>query len=118
MRILSFFGLVMGAIAIFLALYLHFEIAPNAEYAESVALEEKSADYVNSSEGLDDQLLDGVYATALRTLFGLLALIFGGIAFLVSIFPAIKRNKFAIVGGVLGLVAFFIGAAYGTHMFS
>ena len=115
MRILSFIGLIMGVIAIFLALYLHFEIAPNAE---SVALEEKSADYVNSSEGLENQLLDGVYAAAQRTLYGLLALIFGGLAFLVSIFPAIKRNKFAIVGGVLGLVAFFIGAAYGTHMFS
>lgn len=115
MRILSFIGLIMGVIAIFLALYLHFEIAPNAE---SVALEEKSADYVNSSKELDDQLLDEVYAAAQRTLFGLLALIFGGIAFLVSIFPALKRNKFAIIGASLGLISFFIGAAYGTHMFS
>ncbi|MDC1266541.1 hypothetical protein N8Z75_01045 [Crocinitomicaceae bacterium] len=53
-----------------------------------------------------------------RTFFGQLSLLLGGMAFLVSIFPAIKKNKFAIIGASLGLISFFIGAAYGTHMFS
>ena len=106
MRILSFIGLGLGAIAIFLALYLHFEIAPLAEYAESIEIQQDA-----------DKMLYDLYS-AQRTFFGQLALLSGGLAFLVSIFPALKRNKFAIIGASLGLISFFIGAAYGTHMFS
>lgn len=106
MRILSFIGLGVGAIAISLALYLQFEIAPNAEYAESIDIQQDA-----------DQMLYDLYVGQ-QTSFGQLALLFGGLAFLVSIFPAIKRNKFAIIGASLGLISFFIGAAYGTHMFS
>ena len=117
MKILSYIGMGLGVVAISLALYLHFEIAPNAEYAESVQAEEKTLDYNNSSEERGDQILLNLYIDQ-RTEFGQYTLLLGGLAFLVSIFPAVKRNKFAIVGASLGLVSFFIGATYGTHMFS
>ncbi|MDC1244377.1 hypothetical protein N8Z79_02845 [Crocinitomicaceae bacterium] len=117
MRILSFIGLGLGGIAIFLALYLHFEIAPLAEYAEELDVKVKPADYLGSPEEKGDLLLFQLYVGQ-RTFFGQLSLLLGGMAFLVSIFPAIKRNKFAIIGASLGLISFFIGAAYGTHMFS
>ena len=42
----------------------------------------------------------------------------GGIAVLLSLYPAIKKSKMGLIGMSLGIISFFIGAAYGTHMFS
>ena len=42
----------------------------------------------------------------------------GGIAILLSLYPAIKKSKMGLIGITLGVISFFIGAAYGTHMFS
>jgi hypothetical protein len=42
----------------------------------------------------------------------------GLLAFIVSIIPAIKKEKIAWIGVGLSLVGFLIGAGYGTHMFS
>jgi hypothetical protein len=114
MRILSFIGLGMGILAAGLAIYLHFIVVPDAESKE-IAIEIHDAvmddDDVSVYRALDEQRHRKIE-------YGEYTLLLGALAFLVSLFPAIKRNKFAILGGVLGLAAFFIGAAYGTHMFS
>ena len=115
MRILSFVGLGIGVLAAGLAIYLHFVVVPDVEKQElaweiqSVMMNDE--DDVTVFRAMDEQRRRKIE-------YGQYTLLLGALAFLVSVFPAIKRNKFAIVGGVLGLVAFFIGAAYGTHMFS
>jgi hypothetical protein len=54
----------------------------------------------------------------LKTDLGIGVMFAGILGFLLSIFPAIKKQKIAWIGVLTGLVAFVIGAAFGTHMFS
>ncbi|MDG2152597.1 MAG: hypothetical protein P8K10_01530 [Crocinitomicaceae bacterium] len=117
MRILSFIGLGLGAIAIFLALYLHFEIAPQADGADA-AIQRKMNSNTIRNEVYYAEIRSLNEVRSQKTDYGQYTLLLGGLSFLVSIFPAVKRNKFAIIGASLGLISFFIGAAYGTHMFS
>ena len=68
-------------------------------------------------------LLMGLYlefsvAPIARGEMGEYTLLIGGVAFLASIVPAIKKQNMAWLGVVFGLFALTIGAAYGTHMFS
>jgi len=42
----------------------------------------------------------------------------GGIAVLLSLYPAIKKSKMGLIGITLGIISFLIGAANVTHMFS
>ena len=79
MKILSFIGLGLGCIGIALAIYLHFEIVPNAEYAEAMPIDQYA-----------DQMVFDLYVGQ-RTEYGQYALLIGGLAFLCSIFPAVKR---------------------------
>ena len=114
MRILSFIGLGMGILAAGLAIYLHFVVVPEANAAETT-IEMHDAIWddgdISVFRAIDEQ-------RGLKIEYGEYTLLSGARAFLVSLFPAIKRNKFAIIGASLGLISFFIGAAYGTHMFS
>lgn len=104
----------MGILAAGLAIYLHFIVVPDADKQE-LAIEMHDVmmddDDVSVYRALDEQRHRKIE-------YGEYTLLSGALAFLVSLFPAIKRNKFAIIGASLGLISFFIGAAYGTHMFS
>ena len=116
MKILSYAGLGLGVLAAGLAIYLHFVIVPDVESKE-LALEIQSA--MMNDEDDNIKVLRAKLEEGRRKIeYGEYTLLLGALAFLVSVYPAIKRNKFALIGGVLGLAAFFIGAAYGTHMFS
>ena len=115
MKILSYAGLGLGVLAAGLAIYLHFVVVPDVESKE-LAIEIQSVmmndeDDVSVYRAMNEQRRRKIE-------YGEYTLLLGVLAFLVSVYPAIKRNKFALIGGVLGLAAFFIGAAYGTHMFS
>jgi len=50
--------------------------------------------------------------------FGAVVMLVGLLAFLLSIIPAIKKQNIAWSGVGLGAIKFFLGATYGTHMFS
>ena len=117
MKILSYAGFGMALIAGVMALYLHFVIVPEANGADA-AIERK----INSNTTRND-----VYYAEFRSLneirsqkieYGEYTLLLGGLAFLLSIYPAVKKNKYAMAGAAIGFVTLFIGAAYGTHMFS
>tara|TARA_B100001939_G_scaffold147067_1_gene127436 strand:- start:85 stop:423 length:339 start_codon:yes stop_codon:yes gene_type:complete len=112
MKVLSFVGLGLGVLAAGLAIYLHFVVVPDVESKElSIEILSVMEDDVSVYRAMDEQRRRKIE-------YGEYTLLLGALAFLVSVYPAIKRNKFALIGGVLGLAAFFIGAAYGTHMFS
>ena len=117
MKILSVIGLGLGVVATFLALYLHFEIVPQADDADA-AIERKMNSNTTRNETYYAEFRSFDEIRSQKIDYGEYTLLLGGLAFLVSIFPAVKRNKFAIIGASLGLISFFIGAAYGTHMFS
>lgn len=115
MKILSYIGFGLGVLAAGLAVYLHFVVVPDVESKE-LALEIQS---VMMNDEDDVSIYRAMAEERHKKIeYGEYALLLGALAFLVSVYPAIKRNKFALIGGVLGLAAFFIGAAYGTHMFS
>jgi len=117
MKILSYAGFGIGLIAGAMALYLHFVVVPEAHSAKNtISRITSSTMYDRESQPAEMEALREQSGQNID--YGEYTLLLGGLAFLVSIFPAVKRNKFAIIGASMGLISFFIGAAYGTHMFS
>jgi hypothetical protein len=107
----------LGVVATFLALYLHFEIVPQADGADA-SIERKINSNATRNEAYYAEFRSLDEIKHQKIVYGTMVLLAGGLAFLVSIYPAVKKNKYAMVGAALGVITFFIGAAYGTHMFS
>jgi hypothetical protein len=117
MKILSYAGFGMGLIAGAMALYLHFVAVPEAHSAENtISRITSSTMYDRESQPAEMEALREQSGQNID--YGEYTLLLGGLAFLLSIYPAVKKNKYAMAGAALGVVTFFIGAAYGTHMFS
>lgn len=116
MKILGIIGTSLGAVAAAMAGYLQFVLSSKAAAADKaieIQREVIGDSFYGSAEHM--QLLNDADATVD---FGIYVLLIGGIAVVVSIVPAIKKISVAWIGVALGLISFFIGAAYGTHMFS
>lgn len=113
MKILGIIGTIVGAIAGILGGYLQFVLVPAADIAESRWRMATSDAYFGS---LEHQLDRSTMSAA--TDFGVIVMGAGLLAFLLSIVPAIKKQKIAWIGVGLGVIMFFLGAAHGTHMFS
>lgn len=113
MKILAIIGTFIGIGAICAALYLQFSVAETAAIAESTVFGEHDQSWYGSAEHLA-----GLDAMELKTNLGVMVMFAGILAFLLSIIPAIKKQKIAWLGVLTGLGAFVIGAAFGTHMFS
>jgi uncharacterized membrane protein YkgB len=119
MKKLAIFSAVLGLLGLAFALYLHFVIAENAAIAEI------DIQYAQQYFG-DDSL--AYYETAeyknnftkieLKTDMGIISLLIGSIIFIIGLIPVVKKQKLGWIGVLGGLAAFFMGAAYGTHMFS
>ncbi|NRA11983.1 MAG: hypothetical protein HRT57_08535 [Crocinitomicaceae bacterium] len=116
MKVLGIIGVVVSIIALGLGAYLQFSVAPAAneadiKYERMAALHGEA--YYTSAEGRADQ------ETARQNIpAGEMVLLAGGLAFILSIVPAIKKQKVAWIGVIFGLGALLLGAAHGTHMFS
>ena len=84
-------GLGLGVLAAGLAIYLHFVIVPDVESKE-LALE------IQSVMMNDEDVVPIYWAMAeesgRKIEYGEYTLLLGALAFLVSVYPAIKRNKF------------------------
>ena len=116
MKTLAFIGVAVSIIALGLGAYLQFSVVPEGEEAELRAEIAQSVDaeayYASPQNRIDFDLINA------KTDVGEIVLLAGGIAFLLSIVPALKKQKIAWLGVLLGLGTLFLGAAYGTHMFS
>lgn len=108
MKVLAIIGFLISILALGAGLYLHFVIAPQAEVAESMIFSSYDAGVNQASFRLME----------LKVNLGILVLFTGLLSLLVSLYPAIKKNKLAWVGVLFSLISAVIGAAYGTHMFS
>ncbi len=116
MKALGIVGVAMGALAIALGLYLQFVLVPAADDAEvnwDLAISMGQDNYFGSIQHAAD--MDAIDA---KVDFGAIVMGGGLLAFLLSVLPAIRKNHVAWIGVGTGLITFFMGAAYGTHMFS
>ncbi|MCR9171006.1 MAG: hypothetical protein NXI10_00825 [bacterium] len=116
MKVLGVLGVIAGVIAASVALHLHFIYAKAVDLLEkevTANIDEKGLEYLQSDEYREMfELID------YKTDYGIIVMLLGVVAVLISIYPAVKKFKIAWVGVAFGLLSFVIGAAYGTHMFS
>ncbi len=113
MKILAIIGTFVGIVAITAALYLQFSVVDAAAIAESTLFGSHEESWYGTAE--HTAALD---AMNWKTDLGILVMFGGLLALVMSIIPAIKKQKIAWLGVLTGLAAAAIGAAYGTHMFS
>ena len=131
-KLIGKIGGTLGFISLLMVAYLHFKIVPEARYADSESKHLRDMEYDGKQyDGklliVKEEALRLEYKAKQRKLmktqglqidWGEYVLLAGAIAFLVSLYPAIKKSKMGQLGAILGIISFFIGAAYGTHMFS
>jgi lipoprotein signal peptidase len=120
MKKLSLIGFVLSIIVLIFALYIQFVIVPDAGVAE---VELDQIIQMNSNEISFSYFEVPGYAEAFSRMeakvdYSIVLLLASIVPFLLCIVPVFKKNKFALLGVLFSLIAFFIGAAYGTHMFS
>lgn len=112
MKIVAYIGIAMGAIAAIAGIYDYAVVQPDKEIAMDIVFSAPDSFFgTPEHHALLDQMEFG-------TDFAIIVMGLGLLAFIVSIIPAIKKEKLAWIGVALSLVGFFIGAGYGTHMFS
>lgn len=110
MKVLSISGFVLSILSFITGIYLQFVLVPAAESLE---------DSLNTgfSDEMTSMMLYAAHEAKVNT--GMNLVIAGGLALVLCTIPAFKtKNKLAITGGLLSLVALIIGLMHGTHMFS
>lgn len=113
-------GFIVALLVFGFALYVQFMVVPSAEVAEAQMLDYELSFVSEGSTSVFSkpeyqQLLETFELKVTYSIYLFFAAIF---SFLLCIYPAIKKNGLSILGLILSLVSFFIGAVYGTHMFS
>lgn len=120
MKKLSLAGFILSIIVLIFALFIQFVIVPDADLAEA------ELDYIieNNSNDISVSYFEiPGYAEAYSRMeakvdYSIVLLLSSIVPFLLCIVPVFKKQKLAVLGVLFSLIAFFIGAAYGTHMFS
>jgi hypothetical protein len=127
MKKVALIGFILSVAFLSFALYLHFVVAPAAGIAESkeqAALEAINNTSISNSNEIRDAYLQSperikLFETMeMKTDYGIYTLLGSILPFLLCAVAAFKKQKIAYLGLILSLTAFFIGAAYGSHMFS
>lgn len=110
----------MSVIFLIFGLYLILIIAPESETATHEMEMMQQANMGDYSVSLfETPGYAEAFATSEKKVdYGIVLLLGSFLPFLLCIIPVFKKNKLAILGLVFSLGAFFIGAAYGSHMFS
>lgn len=120
MKKLSLIGFILSVLVLIFALYVQFVVAPDADLAEAemdFIIKNNTSD-INVSYFELPGYADAFMRMEAKVDFGIILLLASIVPFLLCVIPVFKKNKLAIIGFLFSLAAFFIGAAYGTHMFS
>lgn len=120
MKKLSLAGFVLSTTVLIFALFIQFVIVPDADIAEAeldFIIENSSSD-INISYFEIPGYEEAFSRMEAKVDYSIILLLASIVPFLLCIVPVFKKNKLAIVGLLFSLISFFIGAAYGTHMFS
>lgn len=125
MKIITLSGLVLSILFLCFGLYLHFVVAPDAELAKSEDdVKMQAINEMDITEAERTELMQSPERRALfermemKTDYGIYCMMGSILPFLLCLVASIKKQKMGYVGILLSLAAFFIGAAYGSHMFS
>ena len=120
MKKFALIGFIVSMLVFMGAIYVQFVVVPDSESAEmqmmlndADVLSGAGTDYYNTPEYR--ALFENSEA---KVVYGMYLFFAAIVAFLLVVYPAIKKNSLAILGIILSLVSFFIGAVHGTHMFS
>jgi ABC-type sugar transport system substrate-binding protein len=116
MKVLAYISVAIGTVALALAVYLYFVVAENAAIAQLNS--DRMPTLIGESYYGSQAQQDDLDAMSLKTNTGVIVFFAGILTTVLALVPAIKKQKAAWIGVVFGLVAFVIGALYGTHMFS
>lgn len=120
MKKLSLIGFSMSIIFLIFGLYLIFIVAPESDVASlemEMMQEAQMGDY--STSLFETPGYAELFATSERKVdYGMVLLLGSFLPLLLCLIPVFKKDKLAILGVIFSLGAFFIGAAYGSHMFS
>lgn len=120
MKKLGKVGLILGGLTLAFALYVLFIVIPASEIGDA-----KMHEIIDTAALKEGQTYFDVpgYEEAFSEMEK--GVDYAGYVFFASMLPiilcliaALKRDKMALIGLLLSLGAFFIGAIYGTHMFS
>ena len=119
MKNLGKIGMVLGVLVFAFALYVHFVVVPSSEIAASKLDTMQTLSMENGTPAFEQPGYAEVMAESEKKVD------MGGYVFFGSMLPlllcliaSVKKDKMGMVGLLLSLGAFFIGAGYGTHMFS
>lgn len=116
MKALGIIGVIFSVVSLSVGLHLHFvyvKLVQMVNVKIDDAIAEQGINFIQSPLYREwFQLVD------FETTYGMLVLLLGTISILICIFPAVKKFKFAWFGVLFGLITFFIGALYGTHLFN
>lgn len=113
MKKLALIGVVLGALAAIAGIYDYLVVDPAKNVAEATLFGDHPDSFYGSPEQAE---LWEISEFGTNFAIGVMGL--GLLALILSIIPAVKKEKIAWAGVVLSLVGFIIGALYGTHMFS
>jgi hypothetical protein len=106
MKILAIIALVIGAIGLMIGLYCQIEIVPNFN----------SLDLQPLRGELENQLW-GMYHEQ-KFVYGSAAMGLGALGVLTGLISGVKKQKLGWIALGISFVAFFLGAAQSTHIFS
>lgn len=106
MKVVSIIALVLAAIGLIIGLYCQIEVVPNFN----------NLDAMSERGGLDNKLW-GMYHDQ-KFVYGSEAMGLGALGILVGLVSGIKKQNIGWVALGIGLVAFLLGAAQSTHIFS
>jgi DMSO reductase anchor subunit len=115
MKVLGVLGVITSVIAASVALHLHFI------YAKAVVLLNKEIDANISEKGMEflqsEDYRKMYELVDYKTTYGMIVMLMGAAAVMISIYPAVKKFRIAWVGVAFGLISFLIGAVHGAHLF-
>lgn len=120
MKRFTLVGFIISVVVFLGAIYLQFIVVPDSEIAE-VQMMQYEADFLSGA--ITDAYNSPEYRSLFETyeakvIYGMYLFFAAILAFLLLVYPAIKKHGIAILGIILSFVSFFIAAVHGTHMFS
>lgn len=120
MKTFTLTGFIVSIVVFLGAIYLQFIVVPDSEIAE-VQMMQYEADFLSGT--ITDAYSSPEYRSLFesyeaKVIYGMYLIFAAIFALLLLVYPAIKKHGIAILGIILSLVSFFIGAVHGTHMFS
>ncbi len=119
MKKLAVIGFGISVVLLLFSCYLFLIVAPAADIADAAMSQMRDADVDNVTSVFLNPEYSSLFETYERKLdYGIYLFFASMLSFVLCIIPVFKKENLAIIGTIFSLIAFVVGAAYGTHLFS